>query len=87
MCVRCGKFNCKFLVAKVARMGILGMFRSIVPTETETAETHQIHKVSCFRCKKIQLQVFVAKVARTGISGMFSTIVAFETVSAITLGA
>ena len=58
MCVHCGKFNCKFLVAKVARMGISGMFRSIVPTKTETAETHQIHKVSCFRCKKIQLQVF-----------------------------
>jgi hypothetical protein len=33
-CVRCEKFSCNFFVAKVARSGISGMFRTIVPSET-----------------------------------------------------
>jgi hypothetical protein len=34
-CVHCEKFNCKFFDAKVARSGISGMFRTIVPSKTE----------------------------------------------------
>jgi hypothetical protein len=66
-CVRCGKYNCKFFVPKVAKTGLPSEFHTALPSKSESPKTQQTRVlgqagwIGCVRCEKFNCKFFCCK--------------------------